>query len=625
MEDPLLAESLDDHESVSKNVGFTPINGHSDTAPVNLEHDNTTSKSTAAGKPRVPKRRKIQSSTATTASKPKKAVTSKQTKRAKTAAQLGCQGISQGLLRTKPTSSRHGAQRAKTTLSSEEFPLYQNLEPRTNGDAPAEIDLKPVPSGLAEKYQAAYPVSQGDFVSHATPPTPPKSDEIEADLYHNDQSYDQESATERQTSPNAYIELPVQEKPESNGSIIVRDFGAPPFTQTSPRTLQEPDSPGTMIADKFEPLDPTSNDLFDVSDVENGSHGGEDEFPMDDECFKEMMQSVAVQAEDEPLCLDWRQQYVSDDTLCDDEQPGNIQSHWSEVLPDSDREDIHDEASTLVVTDVIDVLSSPSRNSQASSILTRVTGNVVPDRARTAEGSENCFDDQDLDDDLIDLTVDESKILQCTSPVTPTKRPSSPKLQWLPPKTYTPAKSSQVPPSTTRGPHLKPSNPNRDTFPFIRPPFPDPIRDRSPIPGLSNRTVLRTCFRIGEALNAAAVASRTNVDAIVELYARVVTSSREDGGGYKQSFQFADLFTDKPPYLCGTYTLWKGVELWDVDSKGLVGERGRGKMVRVLGRIKRRESVQGQGVGVEMVVLSVWEVDWEDVGVAKGIVCAKES
>ena len=39
-------------------------------------------------------------------------------------------------------------------------------------------------------------------------------------------------------------------------------------------------------------------------------------------------------------------------------------------------------------------------------------------------------------------------------------------------------------------------------------------------------------------------------------------------------------------YLCGTYTLWKGVELWDVDSKGLVGKLGRGKMVRVMGRIR---------------------------------------
>ena len=622
MEDTLLAESLDDHGSLSRIVGFTPINGHSDTGPVDSEHNNTTINSAAADKPRPPKRRKPQPS------KPKRAADSKQTKRAKTAAQSDCHDISQGLSRTKPTSSGHGAFSTKAKLSFGQTPSEHSRDSPRIGDTPVEFKVKPAPFGLAEKYQAAYPVSQGDVVSHATPPTPPKSDEIEADLYHNDQSHDQASPTERQASPTAYIECPVQENPESDGSVIVRDFGAPPFTQMSPRTLQELNFPGTMIADKFETLDPTSNDLLDVSDIESGNYGGEDEFPTDDECLKEMTQSGAVQAGDESLCLDWRPQYVWDDTLCDDEQPGgagNIQSHWSEALPDSNSEDIYDEGSTMVVTDVDDIPSSPPTNSQASCILTRATGNVVPDRARIAEGSENCFDDRDLDDDLIDLTVDESNTLQSTSPVPPTKRPPSPKLQWLPPKLYTPGKSSQISPSPTSNPHLTPSNLNRDNLPFIRPTFPNPVRDRSPIPGLSNRTVLRTCFRIGEALNAAAVASRSNVDAIIELYARVVTSSREDGGGYKQFFRFADLFTDKPPYLCGTYTFWKGVGLWDVDSKGLVGELGRGKMVRVLGRIKRREPVQGQANGVEMVVLSVWEVDWEDVEMAKGIACAEGS
>lgn len=55
-----------------------------------------------------------------------------------------------------------------------------------------------------------------------------------------------------------------------------------------------------------------------------------------------------------------------------------------------------------------------------------------------------------------------------------------------------------------------------------------------------------------------------------------------------------------------------------MDSKVFLGEEGRGKMARALGRIKKRE----QGGGCEMVVLSIWEVDWEDVGIAKGIVCS---
>ena len=59
--------------------------------------------------------------------------------------------------------------------------------------------------------------------------------------------------------------------------------------------------------------------------------------------------------------------------------------------------------------------------------------------------------------------------------------------------------------------------------------------------------------------------------------------------------------------------------LWDVDSRAFIGEEGKGKMARVVGRIKRCER---GGDGVEMVILSVWEVDWEDVEVAKGIVCS---
>ena len=71
---------------------------------------------------------------------------------------------------------------------------------------------------------------------------------------------------------------------------------------------------------------------------------------------------------------------------------------------------------------------------------------------------------------------------------------------------------------------------------ITRPPFSKAVQNRSPILGLTDRTVLRICFRIGEALNAAAVALRENVDAIIEFYARVVSSSREASGGYKQYF-----------------------------------------------------------------------------------------
>ncbi|KAK5014633.1 hypothetical protein LTR60_003260, partial [Cryomyces antarcticus] len=96
--------------------------------------------------------------------------------------------------------------------------------------------------------------------------------------------------------------------------------------------------------------------------------------------------------------------------------------------------------------------------------------------------------------------------------------------------------------------------------PIVRPPFPTQIKDKSPIIGLSANTILRTCFRLGEAINVGRQAIRTGRDVVIELYARVVSSSRE-GNSLKQDFVFADLFSERSPELNGVYDLWKGVEL----------------------------------------------------------------
>ncbi|KAL8930726.1 MAG: hypothetical protein Q9208_000267 [Pyrenodesmia sp. 3 TL-2023] len=189
-----------------------------------------------------------------------------------------------------------------------------------------------------------------------------------------------------------------------------------------------------------------------------------------------------------------------------------------------------------------------------------------------------------------------------------------------------PTKQDMAPPalpSATRAsipnniPHKVSFDQAGNPIPFIRPPFPVPVRDRSPVIGLGSQTVLRACFRIGEALNAGSTALRTKQDAVIELYARVVHSERPPGS-VKQHFQFADIFSpDKPPFLKGTYGLWKGVELWDKDSKVFLGEKGKGKMARVVGRMVRDEKTRG----LELTMLSVWEADWEDVGICKGHYC----
>ena len=472
-------------------------------------------------------------------------------------------------------------------------------------------------------FQADYhDTSQKNILIEAVPPTPRKSEQAEQELEYTDLSYGQDLTTERPAGPRVDVQPSLDQTLKSDSSIIVRDFGVPPFTQTSLLTPEVWNAPETKLMNEFNSLDSALGNPFKDDETKSGEYSRGDEFPMDDECLEEMMQSMPDPAEEEPLASDWLPQDRSDDTFVGGGQLLDDKSHWLGAVPDLDDDILYDEDRTSTASNIIDVPSSPALSSQASCILTHVTGNANLDRVKTSEGSENCFDDYDLDDGLIDLMVDESQHTLAI-PETPVKGPVSPKLKWLPPKNYTPAKSSKIPVSSHHDPPQRlRMDSNSDFLPFVRPPFPNPVRDRSPILGLTNRTVLRICFRIGEGLNAAAAASRANVDAIVELYARIVSSSREASGGYKQLFQFGDLFTDKPPYLSGVYTLWKGVGLWDNDSKELTGEQGRGKMVRVLGRIKKKEPRQEQGPAVEMIVLSIWEVDWEDIGVAKGIACS---
>ncbi|OCK76213.1 hypothetical protein K432DRAFT_306852 [Lepidopterella palustris CBS 459.81] len=159
------------------------------------------------------------------------------------------------------------------------------------------------------------------------------------------------------------------------------------------------------------------------------------------------------------------------------------------------------------------------------------------------------------------------------------------------------------------------SIPTEDRKPIIRPPFPDQSRDRSPIIGLSADMSLRTCFRVGEALNVGCQAVRNSKTVIIELYARVTSSWREPESGI-QNFLFCDLFHDHPPFMNGVYELWKGVELWDYDSGRFLVSSEQIRMCRCIGKMKR------DGKRWKLVILNIWEAAWEDIDFVKGIVCA---
>lgn len=151
--------------------------------------------------------------------------------------------------------------------------------------------------------------------------------------------------------------------------------------------------------------------------------------------------------------------------------------------------------------------------------------------------------------------------------------------------------------------------------PFARPPFPTAnVAARSPITGLSSNMLLRTCFRIGEALSQASLCTRENQDAFTELFARVTFSSRE-ADGKKQNFQFGDIFHNKPPFISGVLEKYASSDLQKTESFDLITvnqekrEDELGQMVRVLGRVKR--VIQGRGYSMDIV--NIRKTDWEEV------------
>ncbi|KAK4957915.1 hypothetical protein LTR10_004338 [Elasticomyces elasticus] len=148
---------------------------------------------------------------------------------------------------------------------------------------------------------------------------------------------------------------------------------------------------------------------------------------------------------------------------------------------------------------------------------------------------------------------------------------------------------------------------------IVRTPFPESVLDRSPIFGATNATVLRVCFRIGEALNAGSLAIRNNKNVLLELYARVTASQREEKPGRHQHFVFHDLYHDKPPYLTGTYDLWDQSRLWELDSRAFLSSSAAGTVCRAIARMKR------DGMKWKLEVLSIWEASWEDVEHVAGI------
>jgi hypothetical protein len=149
---------------------------------------------------------------------------------------------------------------------------------------------------------------------------------------------------------------------------------------------------------------------------------------------------------------------------------------------------------------------------------------------------------------------------------------------------------------------------------FAGPNFPPRVIDRSPIVGVSASMVLRTCFRVGELIREDGYCEGLGQDAIIELFARISSSSREAGTS-KQLFRFADLFHDHPPHPNGVLENCRAYGLQETESRRLLGPEGIGQMVRCLGRWKR----MAVGTGWLFHIINIRTTDWEEVRWTKGI------
>ncbi|KAI1304008.1 hypothetical protein F5Y03DRAFT_358723 [Xylaria venustula] len=153
---------------------------------------------------------------------------------------------------------------------------------------------------------------------------------------------------------------------------------------------------------------------------------------------------------------------------------------------------------------------------------------------------------------------------------------------------------------------------------FSRPPFPEKVRDRPSVSGMSSDTLLRTCFRIGAVISQTAFCFNHQQNVVFELYARVTYSSRETLSR-KQHFQFVDLFKDQQPYPAATLTNWRIDSQLDKDSSAFLNTQSGPRLCWCMCKPMRDSKA---AIGWTYTVLKIKEISWEQVRWAKRIICA---
>ncbi|KAI0553800.1 hypothetical protein F4679DRAFT_528135 [Xylaria curta] len=163
------------------------------------------------------------------------------------------------------------------------------------------------------------------------------------------------------------------------------------------------------------------------------------------------------------------------------------------------------------------------------------------------------------------------------------------------------------------------SNEVRPLTAFVRPPFPDKVRDRPSVPGMSSDTLLRTCFRIDMMIKQTAHCHNHKQDVVFELYARVTYSSRETLAR-KQHFQFVDLYEDQEPYPAAVLSNWRMGSQLDKDSSAFLDTSSGPRVCWCMCKPMRDSKA---AIGWIYKVLNIREIDREQLHWAKRIMCAE--
>ncbi|EEY21833.1 conserved hypothetical protein [Verticillium alfalfae VaMs.102] len=143
--------------------------------------------------------------------------------------------------------------------------------------------------------------------------------------------------------------------------------------------------------------------------------------------------------------------------------------------------------------------------------------------------------------------------------------------------------------------------------PFVRPPLPGKILDRSGIVGLSSSLQLRTCFRVGELMNYNTQCRRDHQQAIFEFFARATCSNRSSQTR-EQHFRFKDLFTEYYPHPRGKLKDWKQGSLLDKQAMELVGQQD--KLCRCIGVLDTDHALD---LGWRIKIINIRSTHWDEI------------